>query len=89
MLQLKEETQNSGEKTKTQGKNSTFGEQTLRLWHQVMLKKMPDLSALEKAKITNLVGCPVQRLKAKAQLSLNLKLALFKALPQKHKAGSA
>ena len=88
-MKIEEESYNSKKKLKTQGKNSTFGEQTLRLWHQVMLKKMPDLSALEKAKITNLVGCPVQRLKAKAQLSLNLKLALFKALPQKHKAGSA
>ena len=32
-------TQNSRKKPKTQGKNSTFGEQFLRLWHQVMLNK--------------------------------------------------
>ena len=39
-MKIEEESYNSRKKLKTQGKNSTFGEQTLRLWHQVMLKQV-------------------------------------------------
>ena len=37
---------NSRKKPKTQGKNSTFGEQFLRLWHQVVLQKKPELDII-------------------------------------------